>query len=195
MQHFVETYGYAAVFLLIAGESLGIPLPGELTLLAAAVYAGSGHLQIDWVIAVAAAATVVGSVAGYVLGRTAGRKALLRFGRYILVDETRLVKAENFFARHGDKTILLGRFVAVLRTFASLLAGMNRMDLLRFLVFTVIGGVLWAGLYGILAFKLGQAMFENVTRIVGFGGLGLLILAGIAVLIFRRRARRLVRRA
>jgi membrane protein DedA with SNARE-associated domain len=194
VQHFVETYGYVAVFLLIAGESLGIPLPGEITLLAAAVYAGSGHMRIEWVIVTAAVGTFVGSVAGYAIGRSAGRAVLLHYGRYIGIKETHLKRAERFFAQHGDKTILLARFIAVLRTFGSLLAGINNMNLPRFLIFTALGGVIWSVLYGVLAYKLGQTVFESVTRVVGIGGLVVVVLAGVAILIYRRRAARIAHR-
>lgn len=190
----VATYGYIAVFLLIALESLGIPLPGELTLLAAAIYASTGKLEIDWVVVTAAAAAAVGGLGGYVIGRTSGRAAVLRFGRYVFLNGEHLQRTERFFARRGDVAVLVGRFVAFLRTFAALLAGINRMPAARFLLFNTLGAVVWSALYGVLAYEVGAQVFERIARSVGIGALVVIVVLGIASVVLRRRGFRVMDR-
>lgn len=187
IQSVVATYGYFAVFLLIFLESLGVPLPGEVTLLAAAIFASTGKLQIQWVIITAAAASTLGGLAGYTVGRTAGRAFVLRFGRYVFLNEDHLGQAERFFARRGDVAILVGRFVAFLRVFAALLAGINEMPIARFALFNTLGAVVWAAIYGLLAYELGAQVFDRVARTVGIGGLVLVVVLAAAVFILRRR--------
>jgi membrane protein DedA with SNARE-associated domain len=193
IQDIVATYGYVAVLILIGLESLGIPLPGEVTLLAAAIYASTGKLQIQWVIVTAATASSVGGLAGYTVGRTAGRAFVLRFGRYVFLSLHHLARAEAFFARRGDIAVLVGRFVAFLRVFAALLAGINRMPFYRFVIFNTIGAVAWSVLYGILAYELGAQVFKRVASTVGIGALIVVVVAAAAVLLLRRRGIRLTR--
>lgn len=193
IQQIVGTYGYLAVFLLIALESLGVPLPGELTLLAAAIYASTGKLEIQWVIVTAALASALGGTAGYVVGRTAGRAAVIRFGRYVFLSQGHLAQAEKFFARRGDLAVLIGRFVAFLRVFAALLAGINRMPAHRFALFNAVGAAAWSVLYGLLAYELGAQLFERVARSIGVGALVVVVVAGAAILILRRRGFHMVR--
>ncbi|MGB8842896.1 MAG: DedA family protein [Aliidongia sp.] len=109
-------------------ESIGLPLPGETALVATALYAGSTHqFGIFPVIGVAASAAIVGDNIGYLLGRSVGRRLIVRYGRYVYLTETRLKLGQYLFQRHGGKIVFFGRFVAFLRTFAALLAGVNRM--------------------------------------------------------------------
>lgn len=175
----VGSYGYLAIFVIILLESAGIPLPGETTLVAAAVYAGSHDtLDIRWVIATAAAAAVVGDNVGYWLGRTLGRTLVLRWGAWIGLGQRKLDLGEYLFLRHGGKIIFLGRFVALLRVFAAVLAGVNRFPAGRFLLFNVLGGITWAIAFGIGGFVLGQT-FRRVA-----GPLGWLTFAAATVILF-----------
>jgi membrane protein DedA with SNARE-associated domain len=193
IQDIVATYGYVAIFVLIGLESLGVPLPGEVTLLAAAIYASTGKLQIEWVIVTAAVASTVGGLAGYTVGRTAGRAFVLRFGRYVFLSREHLARAEAFFARRGDIAVLVGRFVAFLRVFAALLAGINRMPVYRFVIFNTIGAVAWAVLYGVLAYELGARVFDRIASTVGIGALVVVLVVAAAILVLRRRGARITR--
>lgn len=190
-QHLLETWGYLAVFVFVAIESSGIPFPGETMLVTAAVYAGAGHLKIPFVIGAAAIGAILGDNAGYLVGRTLGREVVLKYGKYLRLDEKKLGSAEEFFARHGDKTVFLGRFVAVLRAWAAFLAGVNRMAWPKFFFFNAAGGITWATLYGVLAFELGKnlPLLHRVERGLTIGGVVVAVIA--AVLFFlNRRARR-----
>jgi membrane protein DedA with SNARE-associated domain len=159
----IASYGYIAIFGIILLESAGIPLPGETILIGAAVYAGSHQtLDIRFIIATAAGAAILGDNIGYWLGRTLGRKALLRWGHLIGLDQRKLDLCEYLFLRHGGKIVFLGRFVAVLRVFAAVLAGANRFPPLQFLLFNVLGGIAWAVAFGTGGFLLGQS-FHRVA--------------------------------
>src|ERR1700730_16246575 len=145
----IASYGYIAIFGIILLESAGIPLPGETILIGAAVYAGSHDtLDIRLIIATAAGGAHLGDNIGYCLGRKLGRKVLLRWGHLIGLDQRKLDLGEYLFLRHGGKIVFLGRFVAVLRVFAAVLAGANRFPPWRFLFFNVLGGITWAVAFG-----------------------------------------------
>jgi membrane protein DedA with SNARE-associated domain len=192
----VQSYGYYAVFALIALESLGIPLPGESALIAAALYAGTTHhLNIVALAAVAAAAAVIGDNAGYWIGKTGGRPLAERYGRYVRLTRTRLKVGRYLFARHGVKVVFFGRFVAVLRTYAAFLAGLSRMRWSRFLLANAAGGVVWVSFYAFGAYALGSAASSigSTITIVGWAVAGTLTAA--MIVIGRRSVRRLEQRA
>lgn len=192
LHHLLSTWGYLAVFLFVAVESTGIPFPGETMLITAAAYAGAGHLQIPFVIAAAAIGAIMGDNGGYLLGRTGGRELVLRYGKYIRLDESKLGVAERFFDKYGDKTVFLGRFVAVLRAWAAFLAGLNRMHWAKFFLFNAAGGITWALLYGILAFELGQnlPLLDKIVKTVGYVGLAAAVVAVVVLFVVYRRRRR-----
>jgi membrane protein DedA with SNARE-associated domain len=156
--HLLQSYGYLAVFAFIGLESFGLPLPGESTLIAASVYAGSTHrLNIGVIVAVAAAAAVLGDNGGYLLGSVGGQRLVDRFGRYVRFDQRTLKALRFVFARQGGKVVFFGRFVTVLRTYAAFFAGMARMRWSRFMIFNAAGGIVWACTMGFGAFGLGSA--------------------------------------
>jgi membrane protein DedA with SNARE-associated domain len=190
IDHLLHSYGYYAVFLFIALESLGIPLPGESTLIAAAVYAGATHhLDIRVVFAVAAAASIIGDNAGYWLGRTGGQRLVQRFGRYVRLDAAKLRVGRYLFDRHGGKVVFYGRFVSVLRTYAAFFAGLNRMRWRRFLAFNAGGGLVWSAVYAFGAFGLGTAA-TSVGSVVTYVGLALTAVLTVAAIVFGRRKMR-----
>jgi membrane protein DedA with SNARE-associated domain len=183
----IAAYGYWAVLVLVGLESMGLPLPGETALIAAAVYAGTRHqLDIVGVIAAASVGAVVGDNIGYEIGRRLGFPLLVRYGPRIGLDERRLKLGRYLFRRYGGSIVFFGRFIALLRTFAALLAGANRMPWPRFFFFNAAGAVTWASMFGIGGYLLGA----SVHRISGPLGIGLLILGITAVLaafVFLRR--------
>ncbi len=170
LHQFVAEYGYFAIFVLVALESAGVPMPGETALVSAAVFAGQGSLNIGLVIACAAAAAILGDNAGYWVGREFGFPLLYRYGNYIRVDEGRLKVAQYLFQRHGGKIVFFGRFVAILRAFAAFLAGVNHLSWPRFLLFNALGGIVWATIFGLGGYFLGVA-FEHYARPVGLAAL------------------------
>ncbi len=183
----VATYGYWIVAGVIGLESMGLPLPGETMLIIAAIYAGTTHqLDIALVIAAAAAGAILGDNIGFMIGRGVGQPLLLRFGPSIGLNERRLKLGQYLFLRYGPEAVFFGRFVALLRALAALLAGANGMPWPRFLVANAAGGIAWACLYGLGAYFFGH----EIHRLSGPVGTALLVLALVAVavgVIFLRR--------
>jgi membrane protein DedA with SNARE-associated domain len=187
LQHFLVTYGYWAVFVFVAIESIGIPFPGETMLLVAAIDAGTTHqLSIVLVILAATCGAILGDNLGFWIGREGGYRLLRRYGRYIGFNERRVKLGLYLFRTQGDKIVFFGRFVAVLRAWAAFLAGVNRMQWSRFLLFNALGGVSWATLYGLGGYFLGEEI-HRLTGPVGIVTIVLAVLIIIASLIFVRR--------
>ena len=193
---FVAAHGYPAIAIIVGLESMGLPLPGETTLITAAIFAGSTHvLELGPVIAAAAAGAIAGDTAGFWIGRTAGHALVVRYGSHLRITPQRLAIGEHLFDRHGAKVVFLGRFIAILRTITALLAGINGMTWRRFLVFNAAGGFTWAALMGVSAYLLGHRM-ERVTGVVGVAGVAVAIAAVlIAFAIGRHYERRWTNRA
>jgi membrane protein DedA with SNARE-associated domain len=184
-----ENIGYPAVFLLIAIETIGIPVPGETALIVAAVAAGRGRLNIEAVIALAAVAAIMGDNIGFALGRTFGRKVLLAPGPLFNHRRRLIAVGEPFFDRHGPKAVFLGRWLSGLRITAAWLAGAHRMSWPTFLFWNALGGIAWATSVGLLAYWLGKKA-EGILHVVGIGGAVAAVLAIVGlwfVLRWRRK--------
>ena len=190
----LDQWGYLAVGSLLFLEDFGVPVPGETVLIAASVYAGAGRLNIVAVGVTGFAAAVLGDNTGYAIGRFGGRTLVLRFGRYVMLTEERLSRAESFFTRHGGKIVTVARFIEVLRQTNGIIAGITRMPWLRFLAFNALGAALWVGTWTTVGYLAGnhiQAIYTQANRYA------LYLLAAAAVVIValvirhrRRRARR-----
>ena len=187
--HLVEVAGYPLLFVIVMAESGGVPLPGETALIAAALLASRGKLEIELVIPLAAAAAIIGDNIGYLIGRKGGRWLLERPGRFGRQRKEVLVIGEAFFERHGPKAVFFGRFILGLRTWASWLAGATRMHWRSFAIWNAIGGICWATAVGLIAYFLGKSA-ESAIETFGIYGLIAALLAIIGALVFGRRYRR-----
>jgi len=157
LTNLVAQYGYLAVLVIVGLESTGVPLPGETTLVAAALYAGATHnLNIVGVVIAAAVGAILGDNLGYLIGHWGGYRLLIRYGRYIRLSEKRIKIARYLFLRYGGEVVFFGRFTAILRAYAAFLAGTTRMPWRRFLFFNAAGGIAWATIYGGGAYLLGR---------------------------------------
>ena len=188
-----DSIGYPAAALGILVESTGLPFPGELTLVAVAAYAGSGHLNIVLVIALGAAGAIVGGDLGYLVGHRGGRPFIEKLLSVFRLEVSHLAQAEMFFAHHGDKTILVGRFIVGLRSWASVFAGVARMPFGRFQLYSVLGAVPWAITWGTVGYILGHnwPLLMTVMKTAGYAGVAIVIVALVIFLVLRRRASRL----
>jgi membrane protein DedA with SNARE-associated domain len=186
----VDTLGYPSAGLGILVESAGVPFPGEALLLAAGAWAAARHHSLLLVILFGFIGSTVGADLGYYLGHRGGRPFVERFGNFFHIRPSHIAHSEIFFARHGDKTVLIGRFILGLRTWGSMLAGMARMPFWRFQCFSAIGGLLWATLIGTAGYVLGSnlALVGIVIRDIGIGGLVVVVLIGLVVALARWRA-------
>lgn len=197
LQNALSAAGYPAVFAFVMIESSGIPFPGETMLLLASFFAATNHtLQIPFVIASAALGAIIGDNLGYLVGHTGGRALLQRYGKYVFLKPEHLEQAERFFAKHGNKTVFFGRFIAVLRAWAAFLAGVNHMHWRTFLIYNAAGGIIWAIIYGTLGFVAGRYFHDNFTQIeslaatIGWTGAIIIVAAAIGLFIFFRLLRR-----
>jgi membrane-associated protein len=182
--------GYSVVFALIAVETMGIPVPGETALIAAALLAHDGQMDIVPLIAIAAAAAIIGDNVGFAIGRKGGRRLFLIRGPFLAQRHAALAVGEPFFKRHGPKAVFLGRWVAGLRIASAWLAGMNKMDWPTFLFWNALGGICWATSIGLGVYFVGHA-FEEVLGVGGIVAAGLVSGALVGLFVWKRmRARR-----
>jgi len=181
---------YPAVFTLVMLESLGVPLPGEIALVTASAYASTGHVSIYIVITLAALGATIGGVLGYQIGLKGGLPLAAHYGKYIGVKRSHLDRAHAFFEKNGAKTILFGRFIALLRTWAAVVAGAARMSFTQFVTYNTVGSVVWAILFGWLGYYFGRDLPLLETYISRVSLILLIALAvGIAAfVVWKRRA-------
>src|SRR5438105_7610904 len=177
-------------------ESAGVPLPGETALITAAFLSRPEHGQFSLfpVIVVAASGAIVGDNAGYGIGRFGGRRLLERWSVTRRQAERLLPPAEVFFARHGPKTVFIGRFVALLRVTAAWMAGISHMHWRTFLFWNAFGGIVWATGVALLAYWAGKAVADAINQYGLFAVLALIVLGALAFLVLRYWNRRFERR-
>jgi membrane protein DedA with SNARE-associated domain len=189
--HLIGQYGYLVVFFGVMLEGAGVPLPGETVLIAAGVLIHRGVLDFEDTLFFGILGAVVGNQIGYWAGRFGGRAFVLRWGRYAFITPERLGHAEAFFARHGGSAVFLSRFVVGLRVFGALVAGTSRMPWVRFALYNVFGGVVWAT----AAVSLGYFLWASISLVehwVGRASLFLVAALALALLlrwVYRRATR------
>jgi membrane protein DedA with SNARE-associated domain len=193
-----NTFGYAGIVIAMAIESCCIPLPSELIMpLAGAVTVPAvaqhlkltGNFTLVGVTLAGAIGCVIGSVIAYWIGATGGRELLLRHGRYILVSRRDAERADAFFARYGDITILISRMLPVVRTFISLPAGIARMNFPRFVLFTFIGSLPWCFALALIGQKLGERWKDVGTWLHRFDYLVIVAVLALVALFLRHHFR------
>lgn len=181
MTHFFTHHGLPLLFAVIMLESFGIPLPGETALIAFGVLASQGHYSIVVVIAVAAAAAIIGDNLGYeLIGRKGGRRLLERWEPLRRRAERILPPTEELMAKHGGKVVFFGRFITILRYTAAWVAGIAGMPWRKFLFWNAAGGICWATLVGLVSYYAGGAAADAIQR---YGIYAAAVVVG-AVLIF-----------
>ena len=158
IQQLAHDYGYWAVFLGILLENLGVPLPGETITIAGGFLAGSGELNYWYVLGSAIAGATVGGNLGYAIGRYGGWPLLLKLGQFFRFREEQLFDLKEQFSKNAAKAVFLGRFIALLRIFASPLAGIAEMPFLQFSFFNILGAASWASVMVSLSYFLGQVV-------------------------------------
>ena len=190
IDHLIHAYGYWIVFAFVAIESLGVPFPGETTLIAAALYAGTTHhLAVVPLFLCAAAGAVVGDNIGYGIGYLIGFTLLERYGPKVRLDEAKLKVGKLIFDRFGGPVVFFGRFVSILRTYAAFLAGTTHMRYRSFLFFNAAGGFAWAALYA-FGFYYGGAGLKGTTTPLQVAVGAVLGVAAVVLILWLRRAQR-----
>jgi membrane protein DedA with SNARE-associated domain len=200
VQHWLATLPPILIYLVVGGvigiESLGIPVPGEITLISAALLAANGVTDVWWVAAAASTGAIVGDSIGYGIGRRGGRALLERVGRRFPrhFGPAHLAKAEKIFARWGVWAVFFGRFVALLRILAGPLAGALKVPYGRFLVANATGGILWASGTALVIWSAGRAAERWLS---GFSWVALLVavvVGAVTTLVLKRRAHKAMHR-
>jgi membrane protein DedA with SNARE-associated domain len=193
IEQYMLAYGYWAVFFGVMLENAGLPVPGETILLVGGYFASAHPAQFNLirVMATAAIGAVIGDNIGFAIGHHFGRPLLLRIGRFFFLTPKRIEHMENYFESHGNKTILVARFITGLRVFAALLAGASRkMPWRVFLVYNMAGAILWAVVITILGYVFGQSLPLLVKWVGRSGTILLIALVVIGLIIWRMRRHR-----
>jgi membrane protein DedA with SNARE-associated domain len=195
VQPLLEHYGYLGVGGMLFLEDFGVPVPGEVMLIAAAIFAGAGQMNIAVVFSVAVLAAVIGDNIGFTVGHFGGRPLAERYGRYVFLTPQRLDRAEAFFNQHGGKVVTVARFIDGLRQINGLLAGIAGMHWLKFLGYNALGAVLWVGAWCAMGYLAGENIvdiydtFERYKWYV-IGALAIVVAIVITHRVRRRRAAR-----
>jgi len=181
IQEIAHNYGYLAIFLGILLENLGIPLPGETVNIVGGFLAGSNELNYWLVLGNAVAGAVIGGNCGYWIGRVGGWPFLLKAGKIFRISEVRLLSIKEKFTENAAKAVFFGRFFALLRIFASPLAGIAQMPFGKFLIYNVAGAAAWGSVMVTLAFFAGRiiSLEQLVAWVSKFAILALLILVAV----------------
>jgi len=192
----VDALAYPSAALAVLVESAGVPFPGDALLLLLAAWATARQQPLALVLLCGFLAGAAGSDVGYMLGRRGGRPFVERFGARLRIRPERLASAELFFARHGDRAILLSRFVVGLRTWASMLAGMAHMPFWRFQLLIVLGDLAWIAALVAAGYLVGSNLgpLQEIVRATGVGGAVFIGLIGVMVSVLLLAQERATRR-
>lgn len=191
IEHYMLEYGYWVVFFGVMLENAGLLVPGETILLVAGYFCSTGVFRLPLVMGIATTGAVVGDNIGFAIGHHYGRDVLLKVGRFFFLTPKRFEHMENYFKSHGNKTILVARFITGLRVFAALLAGASRkMPWHVFLAYNATGALLWAVVITLLGYLFGQSLPLLVKWVGRSGTILLIALIVVAVIVWRIRRHR-----
>jgi membrane protein DedA with SNARE-associated domain len=178
----IAQYGYLFIAIFLFIESVGIPVPGESALITAAALAGAGKLSIAWVFVSAILGSTLGGMTGYWMGARGGQAVIARFGRLLHIDEKRLTSANLFFQKHGPSALIVGRYVAVVRSFLGIFAGISAMSRRRFALFNAIGAFIWSLTFSLVGYFFGRNL-PTLMRQLGRVALVLAIVVAAVILL------------
>jgi membrane protein DedA with SNARE-associated domain len=188
MEHFLSHIGYLAIFVIAFVEAVCIPFPSEVTFGYTASLAAQGHDFTLWlIIVVGVIGEICGSLFAYALGKSGGRAFVGRYGKYVLLGQRDLDKADAFMARRGAPSVLIGRMIPLLRAFISLVAGIGEMPFARFAISTAVGTTIYCSALAVIGYELGGEWHKIVK---GFTAASIIVLvlvvAGIAFRVFHK---------
>lgn len=177
----IRHYGYAMIGGIIFLECMGIPFPGETSLILGGVAASLGHLNLVGVIIVSMVAAVAGDNLGFLVGKKFGRKIIKKFEHFPLFHYKHIERAEKFYKKHGNKTVFIGRFIAIIRTYAAVFAGIFDMHYPTFFFYNLTGGIVWAITFGLFGFAIGNNIPLLMSIVKDFNALVLLLAFGVMI--------------
>ncbi len=174
-------WGYLGIFIMMAIESSFIPFPSEIVLIPAGYLASQGEMGIAPIMIAALGGSLVGAFTNYFLAFWLGRKFLLRYGHYFFIKEETLVKMEEFFAQHGHISTFTGRLIPGIRQLISIPAGLAKMNLVEFSLYTALGAGIWALVLTLLGYFIGenQELINQYLHQITIGVVGFVLIVGI----------------
>jgi membrane protein DedA with SNARE-associated domain len=179
--HLIENYGYAIVVVLVMAKGVGLPLPGETALITASALSAQSHrLPIIGVIFASFVGATAGGLGGYWIGMAGGLPFLMRHGRMIGITTERIAKARKFFTEHGPKAVFIARFIAIVRIFAGITAGVTNMRFGIFLLWNALGALVWSVVFGVLGYEFGNNLprLEQLVGRTSLIALAIVVVAG-----------------
>ena len=173
-------WGYLGIFIMMAIESSFIPFPSEIVLVPAGYLASQGQMSVTYIMISAICGSIIGALVNYYLAFTLGRKFLLRYGKYFFISHEALQKMERYFKKHGHISTFTGRLIPGIRQLISIPAGLAKMNLLEFSVFTTLGAGIWALVLTLLGYFIGenQELIKEYLKEITLLVLGLLVMLG-----------------
>jgi membrane protein DedA with SNARE-associated domain len=192
IQHLLRSMGYPGLFLLIMFESTLVPIPSELVMPFAGYMAHTGEFSLPVILVINSVAALVGSGLCYWIGLAGGKPLMVRYGKFIGVRKKDIERTESYFARHGKATILIGRFLPVVRHIISVPAGIARMPLGPFFLQTFIGATIWGTVLILIGYELGNGLaiaekLKHIDLLIGVAIVAVLLTVAIRFVLRRRR--------
>ncbi|HXN90094.1 MAG TPA: DedA family protein [Candidatus Sulfotelmatobacter sp.] len=188
LSNFIAAYGLLAVFVLMVGESCGLPFPSEIIMPTAGLLAAAGHMNLVVAIVAGAVANLVGSLIAYWLAAWFGEPLLLGPGRYVGIRRHHLELADGWFRRWGLLAVLIGRVLPVIRTYISFPAGLARIELVRFTVLTFVGALPWCAALALVGYELGRN-YDRISGPIEKAAIGVALLVVAVVVVWYLRGR------
>jgi membrane protein DedA with SNARE-associated domain len=176
---FVHHFGYLGIFIMCALESTFVPVPSELTMIPAGYLVEQGHMHFAWVLLASVGGTIAGSLLNYFIAYHYGRKFLLNYGKYMLFSPSKMEKLDQYFHNHGEISTFIGRLIPGVRHFIAFPAGLGRMNLRKFCIYTGTGSAIWMTILIAIGYFIG----ENKTLVKHYTTLITITLLSIAALI------------
>ena len=185
----IFAWGYLGIFIMMAIESSFIPFPSEIVLVPAGYLASKGDMSITYIMLSALSGSLVGSFVNYYLAFTLGRKFLLKFGKYFFIQEETLEKMEKYFKKHGHISTFTGRLIPGVRQLISIPAGLSRMNLAEFTIYTTLGAGIWALILVFVGYFVGanQELIQAYLREITIAVIGLLFIVGLLYYRYQKR--------
>lgn len=182
-----SSMGYLGIGFLMILESMIFPIPSELVMPFAGFLIAEGKMTFFWVVFSSIIGSLIGSLLSYYIGFKGGKKFLVKYGKYFLLNEEHLAKTEKWFSKKGELTIFIGRFIPIVRHFISIPAGFGRMNLKRFILYTAIGAGIWNSFLMYIGFVLGNnwESISHYSDYLSWGVLIILIIIGIYFVVKR----------
>jgi membrane protein DedA with SNARE-associated domain len=166
----IRAGGYIGVFVLMTLESMVAPVPSEAVMPFAGFLISTNTFKVEWVIISSSIGSIVGSVISYYVGLWGGKPTVIKFGKYLFLDEHHLEMTENFFSKYGEKTIFFSRFIPVVRHLISIPAGVGKMNFIKFSIYTLIGAAIWNSILTYLGYLLGEkwSLIHHYSRYLDY---------------------------